>query len=64
MTVGELREIIKNVPDAYEVTILMHYADEAIYQNLHERRMGIRGLVAELVDPLPTEFTQNFHSWV
>jgi hypothetical protein len=65
MNVGELKQILKNVPDDYDVTIVMHNAVEAFWRSLDEMRTGWRGLIAYLVDPVPKgyEDSRKLHSW-
>jgi hypothetical protein len=65
MTAGELKKLIQNVPDSYDVTIYLENCVEAVWRDIDGKRNGVRGMIAELADPIPKDYRDNrpFHAW-
>jgi hypothetical protein len=65
MNVGELKELLRGIPDDYDVTIVMNNSVEALWRSIDEMRTGWRGLIAGLIDPPPENYRDNrlLHTW-
>ena len=65
MTVAELKKLLENVPDNYDVTILVENCVEAVWHDIDEKRNGFRGMIAEMVDPVPEGYrdSRGFHAY-
>jgi hypothetical protein len=63
MTVGELRRIIRDVPDDWPVLIEHHGFVDSWYGLLDSNRRGWKGAIANLVDPIPAGMNHYAYAW-